>query len=130
MQHIAINIVRSHALFVSALQPSDDPGAEQVRQAIAGAVRQFRSTGCAARMAQEFGDHPEAAAARMVWALRVVQDCYPRGGGRRIRCSAGRARQSSLTLLTPKVDINRCRYPLARYRQSAQRGDPGAEPTR
>ena len=28
--------------------------------------------GCAARMAQEFGDHPEAACDRMRWARQVV----------------------------------------------------------
>ncbi|HEY3008921.1 MAG TPA: hypothetical protein VGJ63_12795 [Micromonosporaceae bacterium] len=76
MQHIAINSVRSHALFVSALQPSDDPGTEQVRQAISGAVRQFGSRGCAGRMAQEFGDHPEAAVARMRWARQIVAETF------------------------------------------------------
>src|SRR6266511_2805623 len=58
MRQLSINAVRSEALFVSALQRSDDPGAEQVRQAIAGAVRELGSQGCAARVAQEFGDHP------------------------------------------------------------------------
>jgi hypothetical protein len=76
MQHIAINTVRSQALFVSALQPSDDPGAEQVRQAITGAIRQFRSRGCAGRMAQEFGDHPETAVARMRWARQIVAETF------------------------------------------------------
>jgi hypothetical protein len=76
MQHIAINIVRSHALFVSALQPSDDPDAEQIRQAITGAVRQYRSRGCAGRMAQEFGDHPETAVARMRWARQIVAETF------------------------------------------------------
>jgi hypothetical protein len=76
MQHIVINTVRSHALFVSALQPSDDPGAEQVRQAITGAVRRFGSRGCAGRMAQEFGDHPETAVARMRWAREIVAETF------------------------------------------------------
>lgn len=76
MQHIAINTVRSQALFVSALQPSEAPGAEQVRQAITGAVRQFRSRGCAERMAQEFGDHPDTAVARMRWARQVVAETF------------------------------------------------------
>jgi hypothetical protein len=76
MQHIAISVVRSHALFVSVLQPSDDPDAEQIRQAITEAVRQFRSRGCAARTAQEFGDHPETAVARMRWARQTVAETF------------------------------------------------------
>jgi len=38
-----------------------------VAEAINGTIRQFGIRGCAGRMAQEFGDHPEAAAARMRW---------------------------------------------------------------
>jgi hypothetical protein len=76
MHHIAINTVRSHALFVSALQPSDDPDAEQVRQAITGAVRRFRTSGCLRRVAQEFGDHPETAVARMRWARQIVAETF------------------------------------------------------
>jgi hypothetical protein len=76
MQHNAINTVRSHALFVSALQPSDDPDAEQIRQAITGAIRQYRSRGCVARMAQEFGDHPETAVARLRWARQIVAETF------------------------------------------------------
>jgi hypothetical protein len=35
-------------------------------------VRQFGIAGCAARMAQEFGDHPEAAASRMRWIRQLI----------------------------------------------------------
>jgi hypothetical protein len=42
-----------------------------VSAAITGAVRQFGISGCAAQMAQEFGDHPGAATGRMRWARRV-----------------------------------------------------------
>src|SRR4051812_6955312 len=76
MRHISINAVRSEALFVSALQRSDNPAADQVQQAIARAVRGFGSRGCAARMAQEFGDHPEIAVARMRWARQVVDEMF------------------------------------------------------
>ncbi|GAB1690946.1 hypothetical protein [Krasilnikovia sp. M28-CT-15] len=72
MNHNPINTVRSQALFVSALQPSDNASPDQVREAIAAAVRRFRGRGCAALMAQEFGDHPDAAAARMRWARNEV----------------------------------------------------------
>ena len=67
------------AIFVSALQRSDAPSAGQVRQAIATAIGSFGCVGCAERVAQEFGDHPEAAAARMRWALSVAGQafCHP-----------------------------------------------------
>jgi hypothetical protein len=35
-------------------------------------VRRFGIAGCAIRMAQEFGDHPEAAASRMRWIRQLV----------------------------------------------------------
>jgi hypothetical protein len=76
MHHLSINAVRSEALFVSMLQRSDNPKAGQVQQAIARAVRQFGSRGCAARVAQEFGDHPEIAVARMRWARQVVDEAF------------------------------------------------------
>ncbi len=74
--HLSINAVRSEALFVSALQRSDHPGVGQIQQAIARAVREFGSRGCAARVAQEFGDHPEIAVARMCWARQVVAEAF------------------------------------------------------
>jgi hypothetical protein len=38
-----------------------------VTTAIKGALQQFGVRGCISRMAQEFGDHPDAAASRMRW---------------------------------------------------------------
>ena len=67
-----IGVARANALFVSPLQRSDEPGVWQVRQAIVQAVRQFGSRGCAERVAQEFGDHPEVAVARMRWVRQLV----------------------------------------------------------
>ena len=60
------------ALFASALQRSDAPTADVVAEAIARTVRQFGARGCACRMAQEFGDHPEAAAERMRWVRQLI----------------------------------------------------------
>jgi hypothetical protein len=74
--HLNINVVRSGALFVSALQPSDEAGPAQVREAVTRAVRAFGSRGCAERVAQEFGDHPEIAVARMRWARRLVDAVF------------------------------------------------------
>ena len=64
------------ALFVSGLQRSDEPTAGQVRQAVEAALRAFGCLGCAARVAQEFGDHPETAASRMRWARTVTRVAF------------------------------------------------------
>jgi hypothetical protein len=80
MSHRGIDAVRADALFVSALQPSQNPGLRQVRQAVAAAARQFGAGGCAGLVAQEFGEHPQAAAARMRWALPAVAEAYGRRG--------------------------------------------------
>jgi hypothetical protein len=77
-RHHSISAVRADALFVSALQRSDDPTVGQVREAVAGAVRRFGSRGCAARVAQEFGDHPDLAAPRMCWARHLVDETFGR----------------------------------------------------
>jgi hypothetical protein len=66
------NDERCEALFASALQRSDVLTAEVVAEAISEAVRSFGSGGCASRLAQEYGDHPEAAAERMRWARQVL----------------------------------------------------------
>ena len=64
---------RCEALFASGLQPSEAPTAGMVAAAITRVVRQFGAGGCAGRMAQEFGDHPDAAARRMRWVRQLVQ---------------------------------------------------------
>src|SRR5690348_414866 len=74
--HPAASAVRADALFASVLQRSDNPSAGQVRKAIAAAVRAYGGRGCAQRVAQEFGDHPEAAVARMRWARAVAGEVF------------------------------------------------------
>ena len=76
MRHLSITAARADALFVSALQRCEEPSTEQVRHAVMATVRAFGSRGCAERVAQEFGDHPETAVARMRWALRVASDAF------------------------------------------------------
>jgi hypothetical protein len=66
------NGVRCQALFASTLQPSDAPTPGMVATAISRAIQQFGTGGCAGQMAQEFGDHPDAAATRMRWARRLI----------------------------------------------------------
>jgi hypothetical protein len=64
------------ALFVSALQRSDEPSADQIQEAIAAAVSAFGYSGCAERVAQEFGDHPETAVVRMRWARTMSCEAF------------------------------------------------------
>jgi hypothetical protein len=53
------------------------PAPEQVRSAVATTLRWLGWRECAARTAGEFGDHPEAAVARMTWALATVRTVFP-----------------------------------------------------
>jgi hypothetical protein len=63
----------AEALFVSPLQPSEHPTAEQVHAAIWASFRAYGGAdGCAARFAAEFGEHPEEAVVRMRWALELA----------------------------------------------------------
>lgn len=79
MHDSSTRAVWADALFVSALQHCDQPSAGQVQQAIAAAVGEFGPRGCAERMAQEFGDHPETAVTRMRWARTLAAEAI---GGR------------------------------------------------
>lgn len=72
MTQLNIDDARCRALFASSLQQSDAPTAETVAEAIRATVRQFGIRGCAGLMAQEFGDHPEAAAERMRWVRQLL----------------------------------------------------------
>ncbi len=78
MTQLNVNAARYAALFVSGLQRSDTPAAAAVTEAISQTVRQFGARGCASRMAQEFGDHPEAAAERMRWVRQLVSEAPAR----------------------------------------------------
>lgn len=68
-----VSDARCAALFVSELQQSDAPTGDAVAQAVQQTVRRFGVRGCEGRMAQEFGDHPEAAVDRMRWVRRLVE---------------------------------------------------------
>ena len=72
--------LRADALFASGLQRDDEPGAAQVRRAVAAAIRAFGRSGCAGRVAQEFGDHPETAVIRMRWARAVAGAVFADSG--------------------------------------------------
>jgi hypothetical protein len=69
---LTISTARADALFASSLQRSDEPTPAQVHQAVAAALAAFGIRGCAARVAQAYGEHPETAVPRMRWARATV----------------------------------------------------------
>jgi predicted ABC-type transport system involved in lysophospholipase L1 biosynthesis ATPase subunit len=68
----SVDNAQRQALFASTLQRSDAPTGDDVAEATRVTVQQLGPDGCAGRMAQEFGDHPEAAAARMRWIRSLL----------------------------------------------------------
>ena len=64
-------------LFVSVLQPAESPSADKICRAVAVTLQRLGAPGCAARVAGEFGDHPDTAAARMRWARAVITTICP-----------------------------------------------------
>ena len=86
---LTISTARADALFASSLQRSDEPTPAQVHQAVAAALAAFGIRGCAARVAQAYGEHPETAVTRMppevpatvAWAQRIrctaISGCSP-----------------------------------------------------
>ena len=73
---LSIDVARADALFASALQISDKPSAVQVKQAIDAATSTLGGLGCAAKVAEEFGEHPETAVTRMRWARAEVAGAF------------------------------------------------------
>jgi hypothetical protein len=72
MTRLNVNNARCAALFASGLRRSDAPTADELTNWTRDAVRRFGVAGCVSRMAQEFGDHPEAAARRMRWIRQLI----------------------------------------------------------
>jgi hypothetical protein len=73
----AIDDLLVEALFVSYVQPSNAPTPAVVQQAITEMIIRYGTDGCAARVATEFGDHPENAVRRMAWVRQMVRASYP-----------------------------------------------------
>ncbi|KHD79185.1 hypothetical protein [Actinoplanes utahensis] len=71
-----IDDVRSEALFASDVQRSEHPTAELIRTAVTSMVDRLGATGCAERVAQEFGEHPDCAIGRMIWARSAVRSAF------------------------------------------------------
>jgi hypothetical protein len=85
-EHLSITRPRSRlqpclqsALFASALQPSAALTPELVAEAISQTMRKLGRRGCDGAMAQEFGDHPEAAAERMRWIRQHLAETLTQG---------------------------------------------------
>src|SRR5262249_57312007 len=76
MASLGSGAVWADAVFASGLQRCDEPSAGQVRRAASAAIRAFGCSGCAGRVAQEFGDHPETAVVRMRWARAVAGEAF------------------------------------------------------
>ena len=73
---LSIRAAAADALFASRLQRYEEPDAARIRLAVAAAVRAFGCSGCAERVAQEFGDHPETAVIRMRWARATAREAF------------------------------------------------------
>ena len=68
---------RAAALFVSTVSMFDRVTDAQVRIAIDEALwMRGGGQGCAAEVAQAYGDHPETAILRMQWARAAVEQAY------------------------------------------------------
>jgi hypothetical protein len=112
MSGLNVNTVRSEALFASPLQQSQYRTPAQAREAIRLAIRQFGSRGCAARVAQEFGDRPETAVQRMRWARELVGQIWPyaaveRRAGQRLNARCTCTVMDQLTSFTGRAPLTR-----------------------
>jgi hypothetical protein len=63
------------ALFLSSLQPSDNPTSDVVSLAIrTSLVAHGGLSGCSGAFAMEYGEHPDTATKRMRWALDLLSN--------------------------------------------------------
>ena len=68
--------IGTEALFVSDVQRSQDPTEEVIRATVTATVDRLGRDGCAALVAQEFGEHPDCALGRMRWARHAVRSAF------------------------------------------------------
>ncbi|MGN6792496.1 MAG: hypothetical protein ACTHJW_08915 [Streptosporangiaceae bacterium] len=76
MNRLNVNQARCEVLFASGLQRSDTLTASVLTEVISRTVRKLGHRGCISLMAQEFGDHPEAAAERMRWIRQLTDEAF------------------------------------------------------
>ena len=113
----SIRDLQADALFASALQPSDQLSVSQIRRAIAVALDAYGGAGCAGRVAQEFGDHPEAAVGRMRWARAgmAALDRQPTPRVRRVPVAGDRVMDDELIRVCAVAARAACRRMTPRY---------------
>ena len=105
----AVTAARRAALFTSGLQRSDAPTDAMAAEAITATMRRFGIHGCLSRMAQECGDHPDTAAARMRWICQLTAQIpawpnRPAGAGRPGSRASNDIHPSSDHYRTPAAD--------------------------
>ncbi len=71
-----LEALMAEALFCSDLQPSAGPSVFEVSTAAELTLLRLGANECAAVVAQEFGDHPEVSARRMVWCIAQVEQAF------------------------------------------------------
>jgi hypothetical protein len=69
----SVRELAAEALFVSDLQPSECPNRKTVEDTVTAMILRHGSDGCAAGVAEEFGDHPDVAVRRMVWVREELE---------------------------------------------------------
>ena len=110
---LSIDTARADALFASVLQISDEPSAVQVKQAIDAATSTLGDLGCAAKVAQEFGEHPETAVTRMRWARAEVAGAF--GGAESNLGYVPRHARPSTACPAPRLPLDLTSRPQGRH---------------
>ena len=68
-----VEATRTDALFLSYVQRSQLPTPEAIRAAVTDTVHRLGEDRCAELVAQEFGEHPDCALSRMLWARNAIR---------------------------------------------------------
>lgn len=109
------------ALFASGLQPSDAPTAETVARTIRRATGRRGVCGCVAWMAQEFGDHPDAVAARMRWARQLTACLRPACPAAMTQPPKGRQNEQTCDRCGPAVRVDQGRLSCRASKRTGSR---------
>ena len=71
-----LDSIRTEALFASSLQCSQRPTPELIREVVTTTVDRLGEARCAELVAQEFGEHPDCALGRMLWARTAIRSAF------------------------------------------------------
>lgn len=104
----SVRALQDDALFVSALQRSDELNASRIQRVGMVALHACGGAGCAERVAQEFGDHPETAAgiirSRVRQRVRAMDDELIRVAGLATRVACQRMTPRYLKALSDSIE--------------------------